>query len=154
MEDDDSMEIEAEGWLGLYTVHTKSDKKPIVIDVTVEGETIPMEQDTGSAVSIISEAKYQKWLSHVPLEDTSLKLHTYTGESVTPIGVLYGRVQYGSQEATLPLYVTKGTRPTLLGREWLQSIQLNWPLMHHETQQGLQDVLNRHTAVFLVNLAN
>ena len=148
MRDDDSMETEAEGWLGLYTVHTKSDKKPIVIDVTVEGETIPMELDTGSAVSVISEAKYQKWLSHVPLQDTSLKLHTYTGESVTPIGVLYGRVQYGSQEATLPLYVTKGTRPTLLGREWLHSIQLNWPLMHLETQQGLQDVLNRHTAVF------
>ena len=48
----------------------------------------------------------------------------------------------------LQLYVMKGAGPTLLGREWLHSIRLNWPLMHLEKQSGFRDVLDRHAAVF------
>ncbi|KAK2169582.1 hypothetical protein NP493_1183g00002 [Ridgeia piscesae] len=107
-----------------------------------------MELDTGSAVSVIGEEKYHEQLRHVPLESTTLQLHTYTGETVKPLGVLSVKVRYGEQSKYLQLYVMKGIGPTLFGREWLHSIRLNWPLMHLETQSGFRDVLDRHAAVF------
>ena len=65
-----------------------------------------------------------------------------------PLGVLSVRVRYGQQSKHLQLYMMKGNGPALLGREWLLSIRLNWPLMHLETQSGIRDVLDRHAAVF------
>ncbi len=36
-------------------------------------------------------------------------------------------VQYEKQNVTLPLVIVKGERPALLGRNWLEKIQLDWP---------------------------
>ena len=41
--------------------------------------------------------------------------------------------------------------PTLFGREWLESIHLDWPLLHLETSDAtpaLEDVLSKHASVF------
>ena len=65
-----------------------------------------------------------------------------------PLGVLSVKVRYGEQSKYLQLYVMKGIGPTLVGREWLHSIRLNWPVMLLETQSGFRDVLDRHAAVF------
>ena len=35
-------------------------------------------------------------------------------------------VQYGDQQKMLTLYVVKGHGPSLLGHDWLCSIQLDW----------------------------
>ncbi|KAK2183941.1 hypothetical protein NP493_291g01008 [Ridgeia piscesae] len=114
----------------------------------VENRELVMELDMGSAVSVIGKEKYHEQLRHVPVESTTLQLHTYTGETMKPLGVLSVRVRYGEQSKYLQLYVMKGTGPTLFGREWLHVIRLNWPLMHLETQSGFRDVLDRHAAVF------
>ncbi|KAK2183951.1 hypothetical protein NP493_291g03003 [Ridgeia piscesae] len=114
----------------------------------VENRELVMELDTGSAVSVTGEEKYHEQLWHVPLESTSLQLHTYTGETVKPLGVLSFRDRCGERSKYLQLYVMKGIGPTLFGREWLHSIRLNWPLMHLEMQSGFRDVLDRHAAVF------
>ena len=45
--------------------------------------------------------KYHKQLRHVPLESTTLQLHTYTGETVKPLGVLSVKVRYGEQSKYL-----------------------------------------------------
>ena len=45
-----------------------------------------MELDTGSAVSVMGEGVNQEHLGHVPLKDTPLKLLTYMGEQVKPMG--------------------------------------------------------------------
>ena len=145
-------------WTGLYRMSKGNDRMPISVTMEVENRELVMELDTGSAVSVIGEKKYHEQLRHVPFESTTLQLHTYTGETVKPLGVLSVRVRYGEQSKHLQLYVMKGNGPTLLGREWLHSIRLNWPLVHLETQSSFRDVLDRHAAVLsdklgrLVNL--
>ena len=141
-------DAERQDWTGLYRVSKGNDREPISVTMEVENRELVMELDTGSAVSVIGEEKYREQLRHVPLESTTLQLHTHTGETVKPLGVLSVKVRYGEQSKYLQLYVMKGIGPTLFGREWLHSIRLNWPLMHLETQSGFRDVLDRHAAVF------
>ena len=141
-------DAERHDWTGLYRVSKGNDRKPISVTMEVENRELVMKLDTGSAVSVIGEEKYHDQLRHVPLKSTTLQLHTYTGETVKPLGVLSVKVRYGEQSKYLQLHVMKGIGPTLLGREWLHSIRLNWPVMHLETQSGFRDVLDRHAAVF------
>ena len=150
MEGDDSEE--SDGEIGdLYHVSDSKNRKPISLKIYLEGRPVTMELDTGSAVSVTSEGMYLEYLRHIPLKDTSLKLRTYTGESVKPLGFCYVTVQCQGQSKELPIYVVKNEGPTLFGREWLKSIHLDWPLLRLETSDAtpaLEDVLSKHASVF------
>ena len=77
---------ESDGKYGdLYHVSDIKNRRPISLEVYLEGRPLVMELDTGSAVSVVSKEVYQEYLHHVPLKDTSLKLRTYTGEPVEPM---------------------------------------------------------------------
>ena len=82
------------------------------------------------------------------LEKTPLKLQTYTGETIKPVGVCTVTVRYDHQVKRLSLYILEGTGPALFGRDWLKEIRLHWPLLHLETRKNLEEVLERHVEVF------
>ena len=44
--------------------------------------------------------------------------------------------------------VVPGSGPTLMGRDWLSRIHLNWHKIHHVRTPSLQTVLDRYPAVF------
>lgn len=120
-------------------------------NVYLEGGTVPMELDKGSAVSVMGEGVYREYLRYVPLEDAPLKLRTYTGEMVKPMGFCYMKVQYNGHSKKLPICITKNEWPSLFGREWLESTQLNWPIPQLETSDAipaLDEVLSKHEGVF------
>ncbi len=54
----------------------------------------------------------------------------------------------GKQAAQLPLIVLSGDGPSLFGRNWLESIQLDWKQIHQVQGSTLQEVLGRHQDVF------
>ena len=43
------------------------------------------------------------------------------------VGQALVKVVYGEQEAKVPVLVVPGDGPSLLGRNWLKLIRLNWP---------------------------
>ena len=107
----------------LYHVSDSKNKKPISLKIYLEGRPVTMELDTGSAASVMSEGVYLEYLRHIPLKDTSLKLRTYTGESVKPLGFCYVAVQYQGQSKELPIYVMKNEGPPFLAENgWNLSI--------------------------------
>ena len=57
-------------------------------------------------------------------------------------------MQYEEQRARLPLIVLKGEGPSLFGRNWLESVWLDWKRIHQVQGSSLQDVLYRHQGVF------
>ena len=57
-------------------------------------------------------------------------------------------VTYGSQTKTLTLYIVPGNGPTLLGREWLQHIRLDWKAIALVTKDPLQQLLDKHAMLF------
>ena len=80
-----------------------SGSKPIDLNVDVLGKSISMELDTGAAVSLISEETYKKSFPDVSLQESTVKLKSYSGEDIPVIGQMEVLVKYNRQEGNLPL---------------------------------------------------
>jgi hypothetical protein len=103
----------------------RSGRDPIVVSVVMNGKDVPMELDTGAAVSVMSSSCYNRVSSRV-LKASQLRLKTYTGEVVKPLRVGKVNVRYGGQSNELPITVVEGNVPTLMGRDWLGKLKLEW----------------------------
>ena len=110
--------------MGFYKI---SDEKPkYQVDIQIGSKSIKMEIDTGSGVSIVSENIYENNFSDFPLKQTEIKLKSYSGQKIEIVGQCEVPVKYGTAEQKiLPLIVVKGNGPSLLGRNWLEELQLN-----------------------------
>ena len=53
-------------------------------------------------------------------------LHSYSGESIPVVGLIRVSVKYEDQESLLPLLIVEGDGPSLLGRNWLSHLKINW----------------------------
>ena len=136
----------------LYSI-TSRKGRPIIVAVSLNGTETEMEVDTGASFSLISEATYRKlWRSQQApaLKQSSVRLTTYTGEPVPILGAIDVTATVNAQTKDLALQVVQGDGPSLLGRDWLEVIQLDWPRIH-QLQQGSekwQSIVDRHSDVF------
>lgn len=49
----------------------------------------------------------------------------------------------------MSILVVNGNRPSFMGCDWLQKIQLDWSELHHiQSETKLQEVLSQHASVF------
>lgn len=99
---------------------------PLTVDVTVQGTEMRMEVDTGASSTVIGEEEWNKLRSKPRLGASNKRLVTYTGEALQVRGAAMVEVKFRNQVETLPLTVVKGFGPSLLGRDWLRVIQLDW----------------------------
>ena len=117
------------------------------MSLEVEGQNVMMEIDTGASVSVISMEEHQRWWPGVALPTTDIQLCTYTSEQLEVLGARNVDVQYGQQQATLPLVVVAAKGPCLLGRDWLCHLRLDWPSISHFENVELQEILSRPSEV-------
>ena len=84
------------------------------------------------------------------MQPTTVKLHTYTQESITVLGSITVDVAYKGQSKTLSLLVVAGQGPSLLGRNWLKELQLDWQELYqiNQSEDTLQALLQKHKTVF------
>ena len=102
------------------------DKSAIIVRPTVNSVVLPMELDTGSAISMIPVDVYQSKFANCQLQPSNKVLRSFTGESVSCKGMLKVNVQYNSHDVDLVLYVVPDSRHILFGRDWLEAIKLDW----------------------------
>ncbi len=101
--------------------------QPIIVPVNLNGKSLEMELDTGATVSIMSQEKFVRLFPSTPIPRSKVELQTYTGEQMKVLGEVPVRVSYQQQPAQdLPLVVVEGNGPSLLGRNWLHHIKLDW----------------------------
>ena len=133
----------------LFVVHTSSGN-PLTTTLQVEGHQLTMEIDTGAAVSLVSEETVKNsFMKDLPLHPADVRLRTYTGEVVPVLGKLMVKVEKNEATVTLPLLVIKGGGMTLLGRDWLQNLKLDWKnIFNLNSTVNLQQVLDCHKTVF------
>ena len=98
----------------------------ISVPVQIENEECCMQLDTGCALSLAPMAFYEKFCSHIPLTPTAVKLSTYTGEKIQPLGKINVTVTYAGTKYSLPLLVVPQGCGALFGRNWLRHIKLDW----------------------------
>ena len=68
---------------GLYTLKSKGQGgSGFQVQLLLEGKQVSMEVDTGSAVSIVSKVRYEKWFKHLKLQPKQFNFTTYSGESL------------------------------------------------------------------------
>ena len=137
----------------LYTIGVKSATCLITVDVQINGKQLPMVVDTGAALSIISEQTWKKNFPGITLKKADVVLKTYTNERMTVMGELLVQVVYEHQCEHLPIVVIAGDGPSLLGRNWLKHIRLNWnsicTVACADAEEGsLKSLLRKHEEVF------
>ena len=76
-----------------------------------------------------------------------MRLCSYTGEVIPVLASVDVSVKYKGQAAQLPLMIVKGDSPSLLRRNWLDLIQLDWREIHY-LQSNLQSVMDKHKPLF------
>lgn len=113
-----------ERMMGIY-VCSDSYRPPITADLNIDGAALTMEVDSGASRTIISEETYRKlWISPPPLNSTNMKLVTWTQDPLKVLGMANVRVRLGDREAQCELVVVSGKGPSLLGRNWFQTLGL------------------------------
>ena len=125
---------------------------PFHVELCIEGQKVPFDIDTGSAVTLVSERTWKKWNLNVKLSKSRVLLRTYTGDPISVVGEARVAVSYNQQLSTLLLYVVKGMGPSLLGRDWLKSIRLDWKTVGHVESVShvkvLDSLLRKYHEVF------
>ena len=92
---------------------------PFQAVVKVNGTPITMEIGMGASASIVSEETFKSLQSgQLKLDQASVRLFTYMGESITVVGPTQVTVEYNGQTCTLPLLVTQGNGPFLLVQDY------------------------------------
>ena len=128
--------------------------EPLTVNVGMNGKNVSMEVDTGASLTVISEMT-MKQIPHLEITPVAAKLHTYTGEMITPVGQANVNVKYEGQVKVLTVIVTPGSGPSLLGWNWLHHIRLNWKQICNELRLSeenesveLKTILDKYATVF------
>ena len=119
-----------------------------MVPVIIETQSLEMELDTGTDVSLISEETYRQLFKHIPLQESRTSLRSYSGDLIDVKGRMDVNVSYGDQHKQLPLLVVSGKGPSLLGKDWLSEIRLRWKEILRVQEDTLEQVLREHDEVF------
>ena len=76
---------------------TTNHAKPLTILVTINGKSVTIETNTGSAVSLISDSFFSSVFETSSLQETEVKLCTYSGEQLPIKGKITCEVSYNRQ---------------------------------------------------------
>ena len=87
---------------------------------------------------------------HIKLRKSNIVLKTYTDQPMQVTGQLNVHVQYGNQKEPLVLVVVAGNDPSLLGRNWLKYLHLDWHRIGtvQTPSAGLEALLLKHNNLF------
>ena len=129
-------------------IHTIRGADPYKILLDVNGEVIDFGIDTGVGRTILPAKVYREKSSHIPLERTEMILKTYSGEKLKVAGKVLVKITHGEKEIEHYIFVVDGNGPTLLGRDVLSKIQINWSSVYRifttDTSNRLSEVKSRY----------
>lgn len=89
-------------------LYLTSSKNGLNVDVQVDGRPLHMQLDTGASVTVVSEKTWHELFPNRPVNQSLVKLKTYTGEPLAVLGEGEVEVTYGKQVCHLPLIVVGG----------------------------------------------
>ena len=68
-------------------IYTLTDKQSsLKVTVEIAGALVTMDVDTGASMTVVPAYIYKRFLTHVKLQKSRVKLQTYSGEPLTVRG--------------------------------------------------------------------
>ena len=132
----------------LLNAATGRSTDPWIVKPELEGVTIPMEVDTGSPITLIPEEIWTKTLN-LPLQPSDLKLISYTKNALNLRGKCEVNVELNGQKMLLTVHIARKGEATLMGRDWLRKIRLNWDeLKIHHLSSPISTLIDRYGSLF------
>ena len=120
--------------------------------ISINSKDILKEIDTGASLSVISDkVLYENFGDNFidDMKDVSFTLKTYTGEEIKPLGVKTVEVKAKDGNIhKLPLVIVKGNHPSLLDRNWLKNVLINWHSINTISVKPLDQFLEKRSTVF------
>lgn len=108
-----------------------------------------MELDTGASVSVMPAEKFQPEFPSVKLDSSSVLLRGFSGGLEQVKGKANVIVSYRGHSEVLPLFITSGTSPTLLGRNRFQALGLSLKgLEPVNNLSNVADLIGQYSTVF------
>lgn len=100
---------------------------PIMVEVKVNGMPLKMEVDSGSARSIIPHKFYEQnaQIFTEQLSPFKKRLVTWTNNELKVKGQTMVKVEFGGKDVKLPLIISCGKGPPLLGRSWFEPLGIS-----------------------------
>ena len=108
--------LDKTAWSMFTIVDSQKRCKELIVPVLIDGKSVDLELDTGDSVMIIPNHVWSGVLAAKSLQQTDLKLKSYSGHEFPVLGEAKVQVSYGHQQACLPVIVTAGDGPALMGR--------------------------------------
>lgn len=138
-----------------YSLFTIREQDCDTIIVNVSLNSVP-ELDTGASISVLSSATYldlQRQDRVGPLQPSSVKLKSYTGDAIPVLGSASLQARYcnGKQQVAVVAQVVEGDGPNLLGRDWLVQLEVDLGSIQVNVLKettALDEILDKHSIVF------
>jgi predicted aspartyl protease len=138
--------------LGIFNIHAvNSETPPIIMAMKLNGYTTNLELETGAAVTVINKQVWNKIARTAPMQHAEIILKTYTLENIEILGKGTVKVEYDGKQKELEVYIVGGQGPCLVGRNWLQQLQINWSNICSIGMKGISNVeklLDKYQSVF------
>ncbi|XP_049522593.1 uncharacterized protein K02A2.6-like [Dermacentor silvarum] len=112
--------------------------KPFTVQLEVQGRPFRMELDTGASVSIIGKSTLPRQFPSLPRQPSEVQLRSYCGDLKPVAGKVTVLAKYNHHVRVLPLLIAEGDAPSLLGRNWIEA--LNIPVFNVADVCALSDV--------------
>ncbi|XP_063961269.1 uncharacterized protein K02A2.6-like [Lytechinus pictus] len=149
LDETDDLENSMQHNLNLYCVYATDSINKFETEVVINKKSLTMRIDTQADCSIMSKDTYERNFSDVPLRPNSLELRTYSGQQLDLCGEFECEVTYEGNTLLLPMMVTSYTnRPTLMGKNWLTKLKLDWNNVFHVESSKLQSLLRQYSGMF------
>ena len=126
------------------------------MELEINGKPCKMELDTAADYSIMSKSVYLERFADRPLTPSKVTLKTYTGEWLDVLGEMQCNIVCKGKQYFLPIIVANyDAKPTLLGKNWLHQIKLEWGEIFSFSggdpsgaESQLNDLLSKHSELF------
>lgn len=93
-----------------------------LVTLDVNGNPVEFEVDSGSAVTVMDESDAARRFPTLTRHSTKLQLVSYCGKILHSQGYVTVQVKCVSSIQNLNIYIVKGRRRPLLGREWIRQL--------------------------------
>lgn len=128
--------------------------EPIMLQIKLNNVPLHVELDSGSAFSVMSYKVYITKFKNIKLKTNDIKLVSYVGNKIEPLGKITVSVRFQNEERCLDFYVIKNGGPPLVGRNFLHEFNVgfkNFNFLSNEIgnlQSKYKDVFSEKIGTF------